>query len=223
MEQYHTIKFYISRKMIQLSEDQIKRRLRHLNGRKDFSKIAKKIKTGRTYAWAINYDYLSLFDRQRALKKDMVKKKEIPVIETLDDKKLDYKYEISINLKGGINSSNTDTSYDVNYYKEVCHQLFKIVRNDMFYVLEKDKYGYHHVHIAINGETSLIKIALDHVLKKLLCLDDHFLTQSKAIHHEEIRNLYSFRKYLKKDFLLNDIMVIQQSPLYIYKSENYYE
>lgn len=223
MENYYTIKFYLDRQMIDLSEDQIKRRILIFKKQIDAESIVKKIKTGKTYAWAINYDYFHLFKRKRALSKKLKQKKNYPIIQTDENRKLDYQYEISINLKGGIKTKNVENAYDENYYIEITKQLFKIIREDMFYVVEKDKYGYNHVHIATKGSPNLIKMALDFVLKNKLGFETDFLNKTNAIHQESIRNLYAFKEYLKKPSYYKNIGLIPQLPIYIYKKDNYYE
>lgn len=223
MENYYTIKFYLDRQMIDLSEDQIKRRILIFKKQIDAESIVKKIKTGKTYAWSINYDYLHLFKRKRALAKNIKQKKNYPIVTTNQNRKIDYQYEISINLKGGMKTNNIENAYDEKYYVEISQQIFKIIREDMFYVIEKDKYGYNHVHIATNGSPSMIKMAIDFVLKQKLGFDADFLNKTNAIHNESIRNLYAFKEYLKKPSFYKNIGLIPQSPIYIYKKDNYYE
>lgn len=223
MENYYTIKFYLDRQMIDLSEDQIKRRILIFKKKIDAESIVKKIRIGKTYAWVINYDYLYLFKRKRAHSKNVKQKKNYPIIHTNENRKFVYQYEISINLKGGIKTKNVENTYDENYYVEVSQQIFRIIREDMFYVVEKDKYGYNHVHIATNGSQNMIKMAIDFVLKQKLGFETDFLNKTNAIHNESIRNLYAFRQYLKKPSYYKNIGLIQQSPIYIYKKDNYYE
>ena len=223
MDNYYTIKFYLERQMIDLSEDQIKRRISVLKKQIGSESIMKKIKTGKTYAWAINYEYLHLFKRKRALSKNVKQKKVYPIIETIENRKVDYQFEISINLKGGIKTNNIENTYDENFYIEITKQLFKIIREDLFYVIEKDKYGYNHIHIAINSSSTLIKMAIDFVLKNKLGFDAEFLNKTNAIHNETIRNIYAFREYLKKPSYYKSIGIIPQLPTYIYVNDNYYE
>lgn len=223
MENYYTIKFYLERQMIDLSEDQIKRRISILKKQIGAESIIKKIKIGKTYAWAISYDYLHLFKRKRALSKNIKQKKNYPIVTTNQNRNIDYQYEISINLKGGIKTRNIENAYNENYYVEITKQLFKILREDMFYVVEIDKYGYNHVHIATNGSPNMIKMAIDFVLKRKLGFDADFLSKTNAIHNESIRNLYAFKEYLKKPSYYKNIGIIPQFPIYIYKKDNYYE
>lgn len=226
MNKFKTIKYYLERDIINLSVDQIKKRIKKIikEQKDNWSSIVKKIKVGKTYAWAINYEYLNLFERQRALSKKykQIRKKHI-INHSPIKKKRDYEFEISINLKNGCTQHET-FSYDRSFYIHIVEEIFKITRQDLLYVHEVDKYGYNHVHIALNGEEDDIKIALDYVLVHKLNFDRAYLKSSRAIHFEPLENQHAFRQYLKK---------IQQFPSfgrieintekYIYKEDNYCE
>lgn len=215
MEYYKTIKFYLERNMIDLSEDQIKRRITKLKLNSYSSNIIKKKLIGKTYAWCVNYFELNHFQRIRK-KVNRRKTNVLPINKSLVNKCVDYKYEVSINLKSGIQTKNLGESYSYDYYRELADSIFRIVRADMFYIIETDEFGYNHLHMGINSDEVTIKIAVDYVLKSIFCFEDEFLKKEKVSHTDEIRNLFAFYEYLDKD--LNNLPVN-----YIYKNENYYE
>src|SRR5690606_16098750 len=152
---------------------------------------------GRTYAWAINYQFLDLFKRERKLRANV--RKLIPkhqIKHSNINKRMDYEFEISINLKGGMSHDNV--SYDQQYYNYIVEQIFIITRQDLLFVHEQDKYGYNHIHIASNGSVDDIKIAIYFVMVNKLGFNPSFIKSSRAIHIEPIENMYAFRQYLKK-------------------------
>ena len=225
MNIYRTIKFYTERNMIDLSRDQIIIRINHIrNNHKDHETIVKKIKVGRTYAWAINYQFLDLFKRERKLRANV--KKFIPkhqIKHSNINKKMDYEFEISINLKGGVNKID-NLSYDQSYYKTIAEEIFKIVRQDLLYVNEVDKYGYNHIHMAINGEEDDIRLAIDFVMIHKLGFDQKFLKSSRAVHFEPLENIHAYRQYLKKlENFQSFGSVATNQENYIYVKENYEE
>lgn len=223
MNIYRTIKFYTERNMIDLSRDQIIKRINHIrNNRKDHETIVKKIKVGRTYAWAINYQFLDLFKRERALAKNSKNRKLKSQIKHSNIRKTrNYEYEISINLKDGL-KQNDSQSYDQTYYSYIVEELFKITREDLLYVHEVDKYGYNHIHIACNGNEEDIKIALDFVMVNKLKYDRAFLKSSRAVHCEPLENEYAYRQYLKKLQQFPSFgAVATNSEMYIYEEDNY--
>jgi len=223
MNYYKTIKYYTERGMIDLSRDQIIKRINKIqNQYKDHELIVQKIKTGRTYSWAINYQFLDLFKRERVLRSNLKKlKPKHQIKHSSTNKGIDYEFEISINLKGGMSQSE-DVSYDQSYYNYILEQIFLITRRDLLYVHEQDKYGYNHIHIASNGTEDDIKIAIDFVMVHKLSFDRKFLNTSRSIHCTPLENQYAYRQYLKKSQhypSFGSLPTNQEN--YIYKEENY--
>ena len=225
MNNYRTIQYYKERDMIDLSRDQIIKRINKIRSeRRDYETVVKKIKIGKTRAWVINYRYLHLFERERALANINKKRKQkLEIKHSKVDKRRKYEFEISINIKDSFKQNNS-ISYDQSYYNYIVEEIFKITRQDLLYVHEVDKYGYNHIHIACNGDEDEIKIALDFVMVNKLKFDRAYLKKIKAIHCEPLENEYAFRQYLKK---------LQQYPsfgaiatnteMYIYEDDNYEE
>lgn len=223
MNYFKTIKYYTEREMIDLSIDQIKLRIKKIcDEHNNHETIVKKIKHGRTYAWGINYKFLHLFKRERALAKNSKNRKLKSQIKHSNIRKTrNYEYEISINLKDGL-KQNDSQSYDQTYYSYIVEELFKITREDLLYVHEVDKYGYNHIHIACNGNEDDIKIALDFVMVNKLKFDRAFLKSSRAVHCEPLENEYAYRQYLKKIQQFPSFgAVATNSEMYIYEEDNY--
>lgn len=224
MNYYKPIKYYTERGMIDLSTDQIKKRIKKIqNHHKDHETIIKKLKVGRTYAWAINYHFLDLFERERKLRANV--RKLIPkhqIKHSKINKRMDYQFEISINLKGGMSHDNV--SYDQSYYNYIIEQIFIITRQDLLFVHEQDKYGYNHIHIASNGTEDDIKLAIDFVMVHKLGFNRKFLNTSRAIHCERLENQHAFRQYLKKlQYYPSFGKLATNQENYIYLNENYEE
>lgn len=223
MNYFKTIKYYTERGLIDLSRDQIIKRIYKIqNQHKNHETIAKKIKTRQTYSWAVNYEYLYLFQRERALSNHRKKLKQKHQIKHSNiNKRRDYEFEISINLEGGVNQSDR-LSYDQSYYNYIVEEIFKITRQDLLFVHEVDKYGYNHIHIASNGAEDDIKLAVDFVMVHKLGFDRSFLKSSRSVHCEPLENMYAFRQYLKKLQVFPSFGKLPTNQEnYIYLDENY--
>lgn len=224
---YLPISFFLDRNIIDLSMDQIKRRIKDrkrlsaLNPNIEEIVCFKKFKN--TSGWVINYEYLDYFQRQRDHKKPYQKPKEKSIKTSIHDRKIDYDFEITMNFKDGCNLNHVDGgSYDVCYYTHIAHEIFRLNRNDMFYMVEKDNENYYHVHIGLNGDPDEIVAIVSILLLRLVQQNDlnSTIPNGKKINFDRIHNLFGFKKYLKKNYYSTRYGETVVSLTFIYTDEN---
>lgn len=224
---YLPISFYLDRNIIDLSMDQVKRRIKDKKKLYDLNPDVENIvrfkKFKNTSGWTINYQYLDYFQRKRNHKQPYQIPKSKLLKTSIHDRKINYGFEITMNFKDGCNLNHVDGgSYDVNYYNHIAHEIFRLNRNDMFYMVEKDSDNYYHVHIGLNGDPDEIEVIVCVLLSKLVQQNDinSKIPDGKKINFDRIHNLFSFKKYLRKNYYSTRFGETVVPLRFIYKDEN---
>lgn len=170
--------------------------------------VMKKVIKGKE-KWLINSNYVTeYFQRKRKLKSSDVgfnqrMEKKVRKVKSTFSVPIDidkYNIELGINFKD---------DYDREYYEYILKDLFLRSTYDMFYVVEKDAYGFNHLHIGIKGNTEELKLILRHTYVNLHLHDfdgDEDKIFSKQTNIAVIRNHNAYLDYMKKgstiEFLL---------------------
>src|SRR5690554_1922114 len=123
---YLPISFYLDRNIIDLSKDQVKRRIKDKKKLSDINPDIENIVRFKNFkntsGWTINYQYLDYFQRKRNHKQPYKPPKNKLLKTSIHDRNIYYQYELTINFKDGCNLNHIDGgSYDVNYYSHLAH------------------------------------------------------------------------------------------------------
>ncbi len=200
------LSFYRKTGMIDLSEDQIKRRRKELIEKNPSALSFQKNKRG-CFEWFLDYNHLYEFNRRR--KKKGSSKHGVPDIKkerlfnsiNYKDKApatgmLNYSTEISINFKD---------DYDIEYYEHFAKELFIRNYDNLYFVVEIDRDGYKHIHIGSCGGFEEILIICDYITRKVCKREnDAYMKAIKGVQYEtnvHIEPLIydaGFQKYIQK-------------------------
>ncbi|WP_410880901.1 hypothetical protein [Myroides sp. DW712] len=216
---YLPIDFYIRTKIIDLSKDTIKRRIRKLKN--NSGSIIKLMRINKIERWTINYNGLKHFKRIRNHKKTTIpcQQQKTKVISSKVDRNYKYEFELTINLLDGCGISNAKGgSYDIEYYKYLVTKIYELNRRDMFFVVEKDKSNIFHLHVGINGNKGELLVIIDHILQQIAQDNDiNSLNLKKEVHFSKVIDAFLFKEYMKK----NDGLIGQHETVsFIYEDEN---
>lgn len=230
MNTHHYISksFIIKTGLLDLSEDQIKRNIKRIAAKEQQEKeqLEREIKLGEREAWEIGYFVPTVFLRRNKngvkewhvnySKIDKIGRTRKPKtnsintvqkrIETSKRKLINYSNtppkvafyttEISLNFK---------ETYHAAYYEEVAKELFVRYQKNLYFVTEKDREGFVHLHIGCEGNKKEIMIIMNHIVENVLGrFDDTYIKflegdyYNSDLHVSDIRSDQAYQKYLIK-------------------------
>ena len=155
--------------------------------------------------WHVNYSKIENIGRTRKPKKNttnsvqkriQTSKRKLVNHSNTPPKLAYYTTEISLNFK---------ENYHAAYYEEVVKELFVRYQKNLYFVTEKDREGFVHLHIGCEGNKKEIMIIMNHIVEKVLCqFDDTYIKFLEEDHYDsdlhvsDIRSDQAYQKYLTK-------------------------
>jgi len=155
--------------------------------------------------WHVNYFKIQNIGRKRKHKNNSISKikakiesgkRKITHYSLIPPPNANYTTEISLNFK---------ENYHAAYYEEVAKELYIRYQKNLYFVTERDKEGFVHLHIGCEGNKKEIMILMNHIVENVLGhFDDSYIkiledgNFESNLHIDDIRSNDAYKKYLTK-------------------------